>query len=95
MKIEQSDVRNLTDRELKSIVVGVNEGIIESGTPGDPQVAFWREFSNALIRVVKERRRGILVAEAEMMNDDGPGALVGPDDDPLDDALRELRGETP
>lgn len=52
---------------------------------------FWRRLAVALVRARRERAGLLAALELDAMNDDGPGAIVGPDDDPVADALDELR----
>ncbi len=89
MYISQSDVAQLSDVDLKRLVIAARTDTDDRLEP------LWHAFSDALIRVIQERRLSVAVFEQELLNGDDPGELVGPDDDPVADALRELRGEAP
>ena len=93
MRISQHDLAQLNDNQIKAMVVGLND-VIGPDNHSAPAY-FLRAVSHHLIRGLKERRRLELLAEAELMNPDEDGALVGPNDDPVADALRVMRGETP
>lgn len=86
MYVSQHDIANLDDVTVKKLVLAAND------QAEDPQLGrLWRAFSHALIRANKERRRLLLIAEAEYMNDDGAGCLVEPGTDPVAEARAELR----
>ena len=89
MNVTQSDIAHLDDDTLKLLVVGIRDAFPpETGPVPD----LMRTFSFALIRAIRERRTWFLLAEVDAMNDDRPGKLLEPGDDPIGDAIRELRG---
>ena len=83
MKISQEDIAHVSDDDLKRMVVA-------AGKAGGSS-HFWGEFARAVIRARRERVSMLAGMELDVINDDGPGAIVGPDDDPMADALAELR----
>jgi hypothetical protein len=87
VKITQHDIASLSDTKVKRLVIMYAELADQRGELS----TFFRVLSVALIRAMQERRR--LMADAELELDEEEGALVGPDDDPVADALRELPGE--
>ncbi|RYC14561.1 hypothetical protein [Nocardioides zhouii] len=91
MNITQHDVAQVDTVTLKRLAVMYDEVALEDSE----LTAFAGLMSRALVGVIRERRSLELTAEAELMNDDRPGKLLGPGDDPVADALRELRGECP
>lgn len=87
MNITQADIAQLDDDSCKRLVAMYHQ-IHEDGG----QIAgFAHALSMALVAALRERRRLWLLLEFELMNHDGPGSLVGPDDDPIAEAREELR----
>jgi hypothetical protein len=92
MHITQHDIANLSDTTAKRLAIMYAELRDQGGT----SAPFWGAISDALIRAMQERSRLVAIAELELLNDgEEEGALVSPDDDPVADALRELRCERP
>lgn len=89
MKITQHDVAQVDTVTLQRLAI-MYGGMGKGGTARELQ-PFCSALARSLLGVIRERRSLELMAEAEMMNDDRPGYLVGPDDDPVADALAELR----
>ena len=77
MRIDQGDIAQLSDWQLKRMIVDVG-ALGEADGPGGP---FYRRMCAALIRARKERRRLLLLAEAELTDDTDRGALVADDED--------------
>lgn len=87
--LTQDDVSQLSDDDLKRQAVQLRT---LAADPANRKLAgVFRKLAFEMVRLVKERRTSWLYFEAELMNDDGPGAIVGPDDDPIGDAVREMR----
>ncbi|KQY59369.1 hypothetical protein ASD11_07310 [Aeromicrobium sp. Root495] len=82
--IAQHEVAQLTDVELKKMVLAYMAAADEGGSAA----ALWRALGNALIRAVQQRERTMLVAEAEMLDDDEEGCLA---DDLDEETLRQIR----
>jgi hypothetical protein len=100
--IDQRDIAHLSDDQVRLLVLAVVDAVgeMDRGPGGSPALPdFWRRFVVALIRARRERARILFEADCDLINDDGPGALVGPGEDPVADALEELRrgarGESP
>lgn len=91
MRIEQADIAHMSDAELKRLVVSMDSRM-DLTTPTTGRDEFWRRLAIAVMRAVRERRTTFLIAEAEVMNGDGVGYLVGDDDeDPVAEMLVEFR----
>lgn len=90
MQITQSDIAHLTDNQVKALAVGMHD---VGARQGGPLAEFWHAFALTLVAAMRERTRLVLLAEAELMDDDEEGELVEPGSDPVGDALAELRGE--
>jgi len=95
VNIDPRDIAGLSDFELQRIVLGVLATIEGVDAPGRAtgQADFWRRFVVALTRAKQERHRAFLLIQFDLEND-GAGALVGPDDDVVADALEALRRTT-
>lgn len=91
MKIEAQDVDQLDDATLKRLVLAIEEQL--SDEQPDRAAPFWRSLQRALVEAIQERRRAWLLLEAELLDVHDSGGIVGPNDDPVGDALRELRGD--
>ena len=88
MLISQADVARLTDEQVKIMALELND--VAANTPG-AMGEFCANLAGALVRVVRERRVALAVVEMDVINGDGEGALVEPGDDPVADAISELR----
>lgn len=92
MRITQHDLAGLSELDLKRTVIALAKAT--DGLPR-PAALLVARLANEVARARRERRQMFGELELNMLNDpDAEGALVGPDDDPIGDALRELRGET-
>lgn len=88
MKIDQTDIAHLTDDNVRRMVLALTDSTVhEAG----PLPDFYRRLAVALVRAFRTRRGAFAALECDFLNDDGEGAIVGPDDDPVADALEELR----
>lgn len=87
MRIGQHDVAQLTDDQLRFLVV------VLMGVAGDnpgPIGDLWQRIAYHLSRQVKARRCVLHELEVDLADDGGEGELVEPGADPVGDALREL-----
>ena len=88
MVIHQHDIADLSDDEIRRIVVRLREQ--SGGVPPSARRVTDR-LAAALVRALNDRRRLLAVAELGLLNDDeAEGALVGAGEDPVTDALAEL-----
>lgn len=86
MRIELADLTDLTDTEVKRMAIAADQMAGQGGRAS----SFWRTFSLALVQAQRWRRA--TAEELEDMADGDPvGSLVGPNDDPVGDALAALR----
>lgn len=74
MKINQHDIKNLTDDDLKRLVVLLDD-VASRATPA--VAAFWQTIGRELIRAKKKRRSTFLLTEAEFHSDNEPGGFIG------------------
>lgn len=86
MRIELADLTDLTDTEVKRMAIAADQLAGEGGRAS----SFWRTLSLALVRAQRGRRAAADDIE-DLVDCDVVGALVGPDDDPVGDALAALR----
>lgn len=87
MIIDQTDIANLPDDSIRRMVLCLTD----ESLPETPITDFWRRLVVALVRVFRERRCLVADLEYDLLNDDGPGALVEPGTDPVVEALEEMR----
>jgi hypothetical protein len=94
IKIDQHEVAGLSDDQLRSLVAALEEGAAK-GPGGLPK--FYGALAGALCRLVADRLRALAVLELDAVNDEyaTEGELVGPEDDPVADALAALRSGLP
>ncbi len=93
MIIDQADVARLSDDDVRRLVLTLEDGA--GGRPGGVP-AFWRHLARTLRRTLLDRQRLLAVMELGLLNDEeAEGSLVGPGDDPVADALEELRRGLP
>jgi hypothetical protein len=83
MIIDQADIEHINDTELKQFVINLTD--IIQGRSG-PDVDLWQLLADALVRAIRDRRRALLLLEADAMSGDGPGALAD-----SDEAAEDLR----
>lgn len=94
MIVTQQDIAHLSDDDVRRVVLAVLATVDANEAPGavvSPLADLWRRLAVGLVRALRARRRTFAVVEFEVMNGDDEGAIVGPDDDPVADALDELR----
>ena len=86
--LAQHDVADLSDDDIRRMVVRLRDA-----ADGAPMSArrFTDRLAVALVRVLQERRRLLSVAELELSETDDEGTIVGADDDPIGEAMDELR----
>ena len=90
MNIDQTDIANLSDNDVKLMVIALTDGTVNH--PESPVVDFWRRAAIALIRAHRERKAVFAALAMDAMSgDDECGAIVEPGDDPVADGLEELR----
>ena len=92
MNLDQSSVRMLTDDQIRSLVLALEDG---AATASAGLAAFYRPLARSLRRVLADRLRALAVAELEMAEDDDEGAIVEPGTDAVGDALAALRRDEP
>ncbi len=92
MRLDQFDVARLTDDEIRSLVLALEDraGDRPGGLPD-----YWRTEAAALRRVLADRRRMFAVAVLDVEEDEAEGSLVEPGTDPVADAQAQLRQGPP
>ncbi|MGK5171830.1 hypothetical protein [Geodermatophilus sp. CPCC 205761] len=92
MRLGQHDVADLSDDQIRRMVVRLRDAA--DGAPVSAR-RFTDRLAAALVRALADRRRILAVVELAMTETDDEGDLVGPGDDPVGDALAELRRDEP
>lgn len=91
MRVEQLDIAHLSDDDVRRLVALLVD--VADAAGNHPVADVWRRMIVALVRAHRARRAAFDELVLDALNDDGPGALVAPGDDPITDALDALRRE--
>lgn len=93
MEMTQRDLGRLSDDEIRSLGLALEEGAGDrcGGIPD-----FWRHVASTLRRGLTDRCRAVAVAELYLLNDEeAAGSLVEPGTEPVGDAQEQLRRGAP
>lgn len=90
--VTQRDIARLSDNDIKRMILGVVEQVdgVTGPYPAPGAASFWQVFVVAMFKAMRERTMAFAVMATDAINEDGPGAVVGPGDDPVADTLEEL-----
>lgn len=92
-RLTQLDVSGLSENDLRLTVIALARAADDLPPAARTLV---RRLAGEVGRVRRGRHQVLGELELDFLNDpDAEGALVEPGSDPIGDALRELRGETP
>ncbi len=80
----------LSDADVKRMVITAAALAVDEDITSRHRL-FWYRMAQELRGVVRRREGSLSALEADLMNDDGPGAIVEPGSDPVAQAQAELR----
>ncbi len=80
----------LTDADVKRMVITTAALAVDEDITSRHRL-WWYRVAQELRGVVRRREGSLAALEADLMNDDGPGAIVEPGSDSVAQAQAELR----